>query len=231
MEKSIVRKRVFKVKNNEDIDILIFCDTHGEQDFNERIVEYAKKHRPMFIICAGDFTTMNRNMEEYLTEFNELGIPFLVIHGNHESEEKIKDMLEEIYLKNIVFVHKNLVKFKGFCITGYGGGGFSQRYIELDKYTDVLADDMKDLLCKFKIFVSHAPIYNTKLDNLNGYHRGSESARETLEKINFDLCICGHFHENEKLIDKVDTTTVINPGREGAIITLSDYKIKNIQFL
>jgi len=232
MEKSVIRKRIFKIKNYDNIKVLVFCDTHGEEDYNERIIHYAKKNKPALIICAGDFTTMNRRLEDYLHEFNSLNIPFLIIHGNHESQDRIKAVLEETYLKNIVFMHKNLIKFKGFCITGYGGGGFSQRYKELDEYSTILSDDLDTLNCKFKIFISHAPVFNTKLDLLNNMHRGSESLRETLEKIHFNLCICGHFHENEKIIDKVDDTTIINPGREGAIVTVSsDNQIKKIDFL
>lgn len=232
ISKSVMRKRIFKTKKNDEIKIFAFADTHGSMKYFEKLKENITLHSPAFVICAGDFTMMSKQMEFFLYEFNKFKVPFMLVQGNHESADKITDYLEEVYLKNIIFVHKNLVSFKNICITGFGGEGFTSKTPELDQYAEIVRSDLKKRHCKFKIFVPHAPPYNTKLDMVNDHHCGSASVANTIKKLKFDLCICGHIHEANKMFDKLDDCVVVNPSRDGAIITLDkDYKIKSIEFL
>ena len=70
-----------------------------------------------------------------------------------------------------------------------------------------------------KVMVVHEPPYNTKLDNI-GFPAGSVGVRKAIEKLQPDLCLCGHMHETFGLEDKIKKTKVINVGREGVVLEL-----------
>ncbi len=56
------------------------------------------------------------------------------------------------------------------------------------------------------VFVTHPPVYHTRLDHLPMGHRGNKSTRKFIEEAQPDLVLCGHFHENEKKQDKIKKT-------------------------
>jgi len=69
------------------------------------------------------------------------------------------------------------------------------------------------------VLVTHAPPYKTKLDHLettNEYH-GNESIRKFIKSTKPLLNVCGHLHENENKIDKINSTIILNPGKEKII--------------
>ena len=69
------------------------------------------------------------------------------------------------------------------------------------------------------VLVTHAPVYNTKLDFLKGIgHAGNLSIRKFINRVNPKLVICGHFHENFGVVDKINQTKIINPGNEGKVL-------------
>ena len=78
---------------------------------------------------------------------------------------------------------------------------------------------IKDKLKKW-ILVTHAPPFNTHLDLVFDRHVGSKSIRESIEKFNPELNICGHLHENFNIRDKIKSTRIINPGPSGEILKL-----------
>ena len=88
-----------------------------------------------------------------------------------------------------------------------------------------LAKQFKKVFSKKRklIFVTHAPIYGTRLDDLrvNGLgHRGCKSTRKFVDEMNPVLVLCGHFHENFRKQDKIKNTLIINPGPDGTIINV-----------
>lgn len=62
------------------------------------------------------------------------------------------------------------------------------------------------------LLVAHAPPLNTECDRLaSGVHAGSRAVREFIERVQPDLCICGHIHEARGM-DMIGNTPVVNPG-------------------
>ena len=62
------------------------------------------------------------------------------------------------------------------------------------------------------VLIAHAPPLNTACDLLTGGgHAGSRAVRDFIEKVQPDLCICGHIHEARGM-DMLAGTPVINPG-------------------
>ncbi len=189
--------------------ILAFTDMHGNADSFKKIKK--KAERADLIICAGDFTYFESRMEKILAAMDKLGKKVLLIHGNHEDERNVEKACGK--MKNIVFLHKKAHRFNDYLFTGFGGMGFSQKDDEFEKYAQKFENKKKIIL------VTHAPPYNTKLDNLFS-HNGNKSITSFIKKAKPILAICGHFHELFGKKDMIKTTLIINPGPEGRIIKI-----------
>jgi Icc-related predicted phosphoesterase len=89
---------------------------------------------------------------------------------------------------------------------------------DIEKILNNAADRIKDQ--EHKIMVTHVPPHNTKLDDLGWTNAGSKGVRKAIEKIQPDLCLCGHIHETFGKSEKIGKTKVINVGRKGKIIEI-----------
>ncbi|AJF62302.1 MAG: Metallophosphoesterase [archaeon GW2011_AR20] len=191
--------------------ILAFSDVHGDLNYLKEVYRKSKKENPDIIICAGDmlnFWEYNNKIKNSLDNFDK---KILLIHGNHEDEK----LINKLCSKNIINIHKKIFEFNGLNFVGYGGGGFEQE----DKRFERFINKIKDKLKKW-ILVTHAPPFNTHLDLVFDRHVGSKSIRESIEKFNPELNICGHLHENFNIRDKIKSTRIINPGPSGEILKL-----------
>ena len=161
-------------------------------------------------------------------------------------------------LKNVIDIN-NKIRNMGPCtIIGYGlvNGpellkyrnykNISKKQFREDnkKYNKLLSKYNK-LFVKAKrrgvpvIFLSHNVPFNTRLDKIvnksspmNGYHYGSNLARDMIIKHQPILSIAGHMHEHYGTC-KLGKTTVLNAGYGGntsTLIELKNEKLKNIKF-
>jgi hypothetical protein len=198
--------------------ILAFTDTHAYLPSINKILAKAKKEKPDLMICAGDFTWFGNGLE-VIKRFN-IGIPLLVIPGNHEIPEEISFLAKKFpFVKNIHLKH--FVLGSDFFL-GCGGGGFTEHHAEFEQSEEKFAKAIKQLKVqdhKYKvILVTHQPPYKTKTDLIYGEYAGSKSIRKFIEKYQPTLCITGHLHENFGKRDKIGQTLIINPGPDGEII-------------
>ena len=198
------------------MNILAFTDVHANKIFLNSIREKAVKGKPDLLVCCGDLSIFGSGLEESANFLNKLNIKTLIIPGNHESPEEIKEICSKN--KNIINIHQGLYEFGNYNFFGWGTGGFS--FIE-EKF-ERIAKQFKKNYDKNKklIFVTHAPVYNTKLDNLSLGHRGCKSTRKFIEEVQPVLTLCGHFHENFKKHDKINKTLIVNPGPDGLLIEI-----------
>lgn len=193
--------------------ILAFSDVHGNEKAIKRLLE--KIENVDILICAGDISAWGNELEKLIAKFNFK--TFLLVHGNHESEELMKKICSKF--KFVHYIHKVSYRHDCFVFLGYGGGGFSP----VDSVFENLAEKFKKELKKDDkvILVTHAPPYGTKLDILPHLgHKGSSSIRKFIEEFKPILNICGHFHENVAKKDEIGETVVINPGPEGKILRI-----------
>ncbi len=191
------------------IKILAFTDTHGDMYAIKQLVSKSKKAD--IIICAGDISNFGNDLDKLAKELIKSNKPILMIPGNHEMTEEI-DLFEKKY--NIINIHKKFYRTQNFTFFGFGQGGFSDRYPELDRITKQTSkiDNL--------ILVTHAPPYKTKLDKIGSSYVGSDSITDFIKKLKPKLAICGHIHENENKKDKINSTLIINPGPKGKFINL-----------
>ena len=196
--------------------IFAFTDNHDDLEVTRRVYRRIKKYNPDLILCAGDFSLWGEKIKKILTKFDSFNKKFFIVHGNHEEEHEVERVAKR--LKNVEFIHNKVVEFNDVFIVGYGGGGFSYSEHKLETLTKRVRLRLKG---KKSIFLTHAPIFNTKIDIIPILgHRGSKSARRYIEIIKPKLVICGHFHETFNQVDKIGKTVILNPGPLGKLITL-----------
>ncbi len=190
---------------------LAFTDMHASRKAYEEIKRKIRKEKPDFVVCAGDFTFFHFHVDKILKALSQLHERVYLIHGNHEDGEEVKRISRKY--KNLHFIHEKTEFWNGITFIGWGGGGFARRDGEFEKWSGKLS------LKGIKIFVGHAPFFNTKLDNLGG-HFGNVSFSSFIKKAKIDIGICGHFHENFGKEDMMGKCRVYNPGPRGKIIEI-----------
>ncbi|MEM2956061.1 MAG: metallophosphoesterase [Candidatus Pacearchaeota archaeon] len=201
--------------------IFAFTDIHGEPKYIKKLLAKIKIGKPDVIICAGDISNFSYGLRTILKKFN-IGIPFLIIPGNHELPEEIYVYSKEF--KSIKDIHLKHFIIGNVFFIGCGGGGFTKKHAEFEQSEKKFAESIKKLKLqdhKYSVvLVTHQPPYKTELDKIYNEYSGSRSIRKFIEKNQPAYCICGHIHENEGKTDKIGETIILNPGHEGKIIEL-----------
>lgn len=196
--------------------ILAFTDVHADKNAILKIKDKAVRYKPDFLVCCGDLSLFGKGLEEGARFLDSLGIKTLMIPGNHETPEEIKDICSKN--KNIINIHQGAYDYEDYILFGWGTGGFS--FVE-DKFERIAKQFIKTYDKNKKlIFITHAPIYGTNLDLLSMGHRGCKSTRDFIEEVQPVLVLCGHFHENFKKQDKIKKTLIVNPGDDGMFLEL-----------
>jgi len=198
--------------------LLVFSDIHGDSDALEKLKKKAKEEKADALVCAGDLSFFGSNLSFIIKSFN-IGIPLIIVPGNHETNSQMNS-LKEKFVHNI---HQKSLKLDSVLFLGCGGSSFTPfntpfEMSEKEFATSISKLKTQDHQLKI-VLLTHEPPYGTILDYL-GEHAGSKSIRKFIDKHQPDYCICGHFHENEGLKDKVGRTIVMNPGPKGKIIEI-----------
>lgn len=201
--------------------LLAFADIHSDIRIIPKLLAKIRKEKPEVIVCAGDISTFGSGLKRTLEKFN-IGLPFLIIPGNHETPEELDVYSRE--LKSIKNIHLKSVVVKDILFIGCGGGGFTEYHAEFEQSEKEFAESIKKLKISGHsqkvVLVAHQPPYKTKLDYLLGQSVGSKSIRTFIEKNQPDYCITGHIHENFGKSDRIRKTIIISPGPAGRIIEI-----------
>ncbi len=197
--------------------ILAFTDLHNDPYGLAEIAKKAKKENPDLLVCCGDLSNFGSDLMEVGKKLHAIGKKIVIIPGNHESPQEIEWLCKKF--SSFVNVHAQVQIINGVCFIGYGTGGFALQDIEFERK---VAPQLKKRIDakKKSIFITHAPIYGTKLDFLHRAHRGNKSTRKFIEEVQPDIVLCGHFHENEKKRDKIKKSIIVNPGFDGMIVEI-----------
>jgi len=101
--------------------LLAFVDMHGSHKALEKIKAQSKQSD--ILVCAGDISIFENNLDKLFFELNKLNKPVLIIPGNHESTESI-NVLTKLF-PNIINIDEKGHAIGNYLFFGYGGGGFS----------------------------------------------------------------------------------------------------------
>lgn len=203
-----------------DMNIVVVSDIHGDM---ENMLTYLDKIRglaPDLIICPGDFTDVNTPkgfaQEDVarliISELKSLNAPILAVPGNVDQKGIIR-----IFEKEKISLHGRGKIIKEYGFYGYGGAKtpFGTSIEPSDEELKMgLLNAYKDVKnTKYKVQVTHAPPYETKIDMIrSGIHVGSKTIRSFIEKHHPILAISAHIHE-ARGTDKINNTLLINSGR------------------
>lgn len=199
--------------------LLSISDLHGEVRNIDGLLE-----ADALVIC-GDITHFGHGEEakELLNSFTNTKKMFAV-PGNCDNFD-INDALVDLDVD--LHARGRIIENIGFF--GLGGSNATpfntpQEYTEdeLLDFTMKGYEQVKD--APLKVFVTHTPPIDTKLDDAGGRHVGSTKVREFIERCRPDLVLCGHVHEARGQ-DMLGKTVMVNPGmlRNGhALIELGE---------
>jgi len=194
--------------------LFTFADTHGSLSKIDKIIKEIEQEKPDIVICAGDISDFGENLKESIEKFRNINVPFLMIPGNHETAEDIKELARKYPF--MINLHRASYEINNYIFFGYGEGGFALENKDFEKtipkFKKTLKQDSKVIL------ITHGPPHGTKLDLLHE-HVGCKSIRKFIEEIKPLLNISGHIHENKNKTDVLNKTVLINPG-DGKVIEL-----------
>ncbi|GIU69602.1 MAG: hypothetical protein KatS3mg002_0838 [Candidatus Woesearchaeota archaeon] len=83
--------------------VLFFTDIHGSNKYLKEII--IKSHEADVLVCSGDLTIFENDLDELLRKLNSIGKPVIVINGNHESSSAMNIIC--MRYKNVHFIHKS----------------------------------------------------------------------------------------------------------------------------
>ncbi len=193
--------------------ILAFTDTHEDRASLRKVKR--KVSKADLIVCTGDISIFEHDVDGMLKEINKFGKLVLMLHGNHEAEETMRIKCRKY--KNIVFLHKDFYEQENFLFAAYGGGGFAIRDAEFDSFAKKIKKKSKN---KQIILLTHGPPYGNGTDLIAGIHSGNKSYTKFIKQEKPLLVLCGHIHENDEVQDKIGKSIIINPGPNGKLIEL-----------
>jgi Icc-related predicted phosphoesterase len=195
--------------------ILAFTDIHGAYDRVNEILAADPAFDVMII--GGDLTTFGtpEEADSAVKQFQRHGKPLLLVAGNMDPPA-----LETVFKRENVSINGH-----GIIIDDTGFFGVSAApYSVLKTPYEISEEEIKARAeagwrqvekAPRKVFVPHAPPYNTALDKVfSGKHVGSTAVREFIERRQPDVAVCGHIHE-ARGIDHIGGTIVVNCGPAG----------------
>lgn len=168
------------------------------------------------VVCSGDISVFENDIEKIMKELSKIDKKVLIIHGNHENEDRLKALSDQY--ENIKFLHKGVYHTGDYVFMGYGGDGFSTNDPEFDRVGKFFKKEAKDK--KRIVFFTHGPAHGTNLDEINGEHRGNKSYRNFIDDVQPHLVVSGHLHENAGKSQKIGRTLFLNPGPHGAFVNI-----------
>ena len=197
--------------------LLAFSDLHADFAVLKKLIARAQQPDIALLACAGDFTVFGSFMAEILGKLDVLGKPVLLIPGNHEEPEKVRQTAKNT--KNVIYLHEQLLRRDGITFLGWGTDGFSRHS---GAFRSAARSWRRHLTEEdgIIILVTHAPPYKTKLDALDGSSVGNADIRREIERIRPRLAISGHIHENAGTQDRIGSTIIINPGWNGMVVEI-----------
>lgn len=202
--------------------ILAFTDPHGNIDHAKAIAKKVTDEHPDAIVCSGDFSLSGERYESFLDEIWRLGKPVYFVTGNHEGEDfRLPDRFS--FMKDIGF---QAVDLGEFVLAGIPG---SLEFWPGERVDSDTVDLVLSLLSnadrtKPMVFLTHFPPMGCGVDGARGGAQdagGSATVRKIVEKLRPETVITGHYHVDFGGRGKYKGSTVINPGPEGELLTVS----------
>ena len=197
--------------------LLLFSDVHCSGPAVERLI--ARAADADVLVGAGDFGTMRRGTDVTLAPFAGLEVPQVFVPGNAESVEELR---ESVGCPAGHVLHGSGVTINGVDFFGFGGGvpvtpfgAWSYDFSEEEAAAGLQQCPVGAVL------VVHSPPHGAVDVSSGGQHLGSTAIRETVERCQPALVVCGHIHDCAGQSADLGSTPVVNAGPDGVFWDLS----------
>ncbi len=187
--------------------LLAFSDLHHSRTRAEDLV--SESEGADLVLGAGDFCNMRQNLPEAMNLLVGLGAPMVVVPGNAESADELKDASHA----GTTILHGSEATFQGRRIFGLGYAvpvtPFGSWSCDL---TEAAADQMLSTCDACDILVTHSPPKGVADLTSAGQSVGSTAILAAIERLQPKLALCGHIHDSWGQTGLIGTTKVVNLG-------------------
>ena len=202
---------------SKKLKILAASDLHGDSKLARRLANKAEKENVDLVVLCGDITGWTET-KDIIKPFKDKEKRVLILPGNWDSFATI-DFLASIYgVKNI---HGYSVTYENIGFFGAGGAASSPGPGRLTENEILKTLEKAHLGIKGiekKIMVTHMHPRGS-ISEFSGF-QGSEAITKAIKRFKPDFLLHGHIHEAGGFEERIDSTRVINVGREGKIIEI-----------
>lgn len=204
--------------------VFALTDIHGRTTYPEEVRRQLSNAD--IVVIAGDITNFGgaRQATEIIDAITTLNDRVLAISGNCD-----QNGVDEILSAGKMNIHGTTRTIGDIQFLGIGGSNktpFHTPHEYSEKQIKQTLDCFpKSTEARFRILISHAPPFKSKVDKMFfGMHVGSKAIRQYAETSQPDILLCGHIHE-ARGFDRIGKTLIINPGpfpKHYAIINIDD---------
>jgi Icc-related predicted phosphoesterase len=198
---------------------LLFSDVHRDLNAAGQLVQ--KSRDVDVVVGAGDFCTMRKGLDEVIQALAAIACPAVVVPGNSESAEELATACQAWRAAHVL--HGSGVEIDGIQFWGAGGaipatpfGSWSYDFSEAEGRQLLAGCPQRGVI------VSHSPPQGFVDQSSSGQSLGSVAVRETVDRCQPVLVVCGHIHDSGGQSVTVGNTVVVNAGPEGIVWELSD---------
>lgn len=179
------------------------------------LLDRASKDDVEFIISAGNFSKITRDLIFFLEKCEKLGKKTYLIPSSIEERNALENIQGQF--SNCINLDKNSLTIGNYVICGYGGNNLTRddpifRKVAREWYS---SNNKKKI-----ILVLGGPPFGTEVDKVGENYLGNYDYRKFVDRIKPALVICGNIIENAGKMDKINSTKIINPGFEGMVVEL-----------
>lgn len=185
--------------------IIAMSDLHFKSGYDDKLKSLVQTiGKADMVLLAGDLTHFGSapELNSVLTLISKISPVIYAVPGNCDTQE----IADGLNARNIDLEGRAILE--GFCLVNGLGGvpkwrnkdySFSEE--ELAQTLERGTNEANGLLNQnpgtyARILLSHTPPYGSKADRaMYMKHVGSLSVAEHLQKVRYDVCICGHIHE------------------------------------
>ena len=198
--------------------LLLFSDVHTDAAAADRLIAMAS--RVDMVIGAGDYALARQGLAPWCDRIRNIGRPLILVPGNAETDQE----LAEVWAghSNVHVLHGSGCRVEGLEFFGLGGavpvtpfGAWSFDLSE-ERAAEKLA------ACPAgAILITHSPPRGVLDAGSRGVSLGSVAVRQTIERCQPPLAVCGHIHACGGKTQWLGKTRVVNAGPRGWIQELS----------
>jgi Icc-related predicted phosphoesterase len=198
--------------------VLAFSDLHCDLAAAERLV--VRSDDADILIGAGDFASVHEGLDEALEGFSVVDPPFLLVPGNNETEDALREAASRVPTNTRV-LHGEGGSFEEVSFFALGAGIPTTPWDwSFDLSEEEAAERLEGMPEGLDLLILHSPPHGHCDVSGQGEHLGSRAILEAIEAKQPGVAVCGHIHESWGQESRIGDTRVINLGPDGRLIDL-----------